>query len=44
MSHECKIVRDGKVIATIDCHTKDGIKITPTKEGRKECKGFCCIE
>ncbi|MFH1722542.1 MAG: hypothetical protein ABH950_08075 [Candidatus Altiarchaeota archaeon] len=41
---ECKIVCNGKDIATIDCN-KDGITIKCTKEGKDICgemtKGCC---
>ncbi len=46
---ECKIVCNGKEIATIDC-TKEGINIKCTEEGKKICSEFlgkdgkgCCI-
>ena len=40
---ECKVVCDGKEVATIKC-SEDGINIKPTEEGKSMCKEFkeCC--
>jgi len=40
---DCKIVCDGKEIATIKCE-KEGFSIKCTDEGKKICKEFngCC--
>jgi hypothetical protein len=41
---ECKIVCDGKEVATIKCDKK-GLHILPTEEGMKLCKEHCdCCE
>lgn len=40
---DCKIVCDGKEVATISCG-QDGVAIKCTKEGKELCKEFrgCC--
>ncbi len=37
---ECKIVCDGKEVATIDC-TEDGFSVKCTDEGKELCKDMC---
>ncbi len=37
---ECKVVCDGKEIATIDC-TENGFSVKYTDEGKNMCKEFC---
>jgi hypothetical protein len=37
---ECKIVCDGKEVATISC-SEDGFSIKCTDEGKEMCKQFC---
>ena len=39
-NQNCKIVCNGKEIATFSC-TTDGINIKCTKEGKKMCKELC---
>jgi hypothetical protein len=38
---DCKIVCDGKEIATISC-TKDGFSVKCTEKGKELCKEFGC--
>jgi hypothetical protein len=41
MKKECKIVCEGKEVATIN-HTSDGFSVKCTSEGKELCKHYGC--
>jgi len=38
---DCKVVCDGKEVATLTC-SDEGFSVKCTEEGKKLCKGGCC--